>query len=50
MLVDTALNIAAHEAYGVVGEGVTLLPYSMVLLRHGRERRSMADAPARGEG
>ncbi|MFN2567136.1 MAG: glycogen debranching enzyme, partial [Gemmatimonadaceae bacterium] len=46
MLVNTVLNTAARESHGVVaGEGVTLHPHSLVLLRYGRERRSMADSP-----
>jgi isoamylase len=45
MLVNTTLNIAAHEPHGVSGDIVKLDPYSMVLLRYGRERRVPVDAP-----
>ena len=39
MLVNTALNIAARESHAVPEDGITLHPYSLGLLRYGRERR-----------
>jgi isoamylase len=46
MFVNTVLNTAAHAPRAVVdGDGVTLHPHSLVLLRYGRERRGTVDAP-----
>jgi hypothetical protein len=49
MLLNTTLNIAAREPHVADGDEVTLHPYSLVLLRFGRERRVPLDAAARAE-
>jgi isoamylase len=49
MLVNTILNVAAREPHAIGGDGVTLGPYSMILLRYGRERRATVEGPSRAE-
>jgi isoamylase len=47
----TLVHTAVRDTDAVVGDGIVLLPYSMVLLRYGRERRSdvaSADRPHSG--
>jgi hypothetical protein len=47
MVVNTTVNIAARDPYIVPPDGVKLEPYSLVLLRYGRERR--VAVPSRAE-
>jgi hypothetical protein len=46
MVVNTTVNIA-RDPYNVPADGVSLDPYSLVLLRYGRDRRVARNVPAR---
>jgi len=49
VMVNTAVNTAARDPHTTPDGGVELLPYTLVLLRYGRERRIALDVPSRVE-